>query len=112
VAFGELSRTVSTLRASRARPPQLGPLPSVSATDAAAASALAPEVKRVEWLAQRLSTPATWRPLSIYRYRTGEELLRMLALSAVFFCSSLIPGSVLRGTGSVSMPSRSVAVTK
>lgn len=95
-AFGELSRTVSALRASRARPPQLGPLPSVNATDAAAAAALAPEVARVEGLAERLSAPGTWRSLSIYRYRTGEELLRMLALGAVFFCSSATPGSVPR----------------
>jgi len=100
-AFDELSRTVSALRASQARPPQLGPLPSVSATDAVAASALAPEVTRVERLAGRLSPSAAWRPLSIYRYRTGAELLRMAALSAVFFCSSATPGSVRLRTGSV-----------
>jgi hypothetical protein len=48
----------------------------------------APSVAQLAELAQHFATPASWRPLSIYGYRDGEQLLRMLTYSAVFFCSS------------------------
>jgi O-antigen ligase/tetratricopeptide (TPR) repeat protein len=82
--FGELSRTLAELRASTARPSQLGPLPSVSARGIPAASAIAPEVEQVTALAQQIRRSGRWRSVSVYRYRSGEELLRMLALGAVF----------------------------
>jgi hypothetical protein len=45
-------------------------------------------------LAERLPSMATWRPLSLYSYRGGEELLLMLTWAAVFFCSSGIRGRI------------------
>jgi len=92
-AFADLARAVDSLRRSPARPPQLGPLPSVSASDAVALPALAPQVGRAEALARQIPAPGRWRSFSVYRYRSGQELVRMLALSAVFFCSSAIRGS-------------------
>lgn len=92
--FSQLDSIVAALRDNAGRPPQVGPLASVSDQPDAAVASAAPVVAELTALVQRMPAMSRWRPLSIYRYRDVEELLRMLTYSAVFFCSSHIRGGL------------------
>ncbi|HVN87116.1 MAG TPA: hypothetical protein VMW17_19975 [Candidatus Binatia bacterium] len=59
------------------------------------AAAADPLIVQAWTLARRPSQSAAWRPLSVYTYRTVEELLLMLTWAAVFFCSSDTHGNRL-----------------
>ncbi|MBI4515431.1 MAG: hypothetical protein HY699_06415 [Deltaproteobacteria bacterium] len=85
--FGELRDLVARLTTEASLPPQAGALRSVEQPADAAAAAPAPVIEQVEALAAALPAAGTWRPLSLYTYRSGEEFLRMLTYGTVFFCS-------------------------
>jgi hypothetical protein len=91
--FSHLDPIVAALRDNAGRTPQVGPLASVSDQPDAAVASAAPMVDELTAVVQRMPSMSRWRPLSIYRYRDVEELLRMLTYSAVFFFSSLIHGN-------------------
>jgi hypothetical protein len=86
--IAELRDAVRELQRSTARPPQLGPLPSVDEPAIPDGTAL---IERLGKMAERFSAASSWRTLSVYPYRTGEALLLALTYMAVFFCSSPIP---------------------
>ena len=85
--YSALPQLVQVLRDSATQPPPVGALPSVAETPDQWASANVELIGQVSALTQRLSAPGRWRPLAIYSYRDFEELLRMLAYCALFFCS-------------------------
>ena len=52
-----------------------------------------PLTRRLWQVTAQLPQTSTWRPLSVYTYRSIEELLLMLTWAAVFFCSSATRGT-------------------
>jgi hypothetical protein len=89
-----LPELVDTLQSDARRPLPAAQPATVRAADRWAASN-AEVIREVSALAGELAPPQRWRPLSLYRYRDGEELLRMLAYSTLFFCSSPTRGNHL-----------------